>query len=85
MGWIAAIVLSWGNDCATFNPWGFAACRNVSNQNSSSAVMLWGGVWGLEGGFQGLRVVLQGLRVVLHGFEVAISCGVDCRNCAELG
>ena len=35
-----------------------------------------------EGGFW---VVLWGLRVVLWGFEVAISCGVGCRNCAELG
>ena len=39
VGWVAAIVLSWGNDCATSNPWGFAACRNASNQNSSSALM----------------------------------------------
>ena len=37
---------------------------------------------GFEGGFW---VVLWGLRVVLWGFEVAISCGVGCRNCAELG
>ena len=37
---------------------------------------------GFEGGFW---VVLRGLRVVLRGFEVAISCGVCCRNCAELG
>ena len=37
---------------------------------------------GFEGGFW---VVMWGLRVVLWGFEVAISCGVGCRNCAELG
>ena len=39
----------------------------------SSYVMGW--CVGFEGGFW----------LVLWGFEVAISCGVGCRNCAELG
>ena len=58
--------------------WGCVGAVVELQLNSSSAVMLWGGVWGL-------KVVLWGLRVVLWGFEVAISCGVGCRNCAELG
>ena len=78
-------MLSWGTECAVLFWVGLPGVAWEPWWNSSSAVMLWGGVWGLEGGFQGLRVVLQGLRVVLQGFEVAISCGVDCRNCAELG
>ena len=50
VGWVAAIVLSWGNGCTTSNPWGFAACRNASNQNSSSALMK---PWGFMGCMHG--------------------------------
>ena len=49
-GVVATIVLSWGNGCTTSNPWGFAACRNASNQNSSSALMK---PWGFMGCMHG--------------------------------
>ena len=52
----------------------------VAELQLSSYAMGW--CVGFEGGFW---VVLWGLRVVLRGFEVAIVCGVGCRNCAELG
>ena len=71
-------MLSWGTECAVLFWVGLPGVVWEPWWNSSSAVMLWGGVWGL-------KVVLWGLRVVLWGFEVAISCGVGCRNCAELG
>ena len=71
-------MLSWGTECAVLFWVGLPGVAWEPWWNSSSAVMLWGGVWGL-------KVVLRGLRVVLWGFEVAISCGVGCRNCAELG
>ena len=45
----------------------------VAELQLSSYAMGW--CVGFEGGFW----------VVLRGFEVAIVCGVCCRNCAELG
>ena len=75
-------MLSWGTECAVLfwvGPPGVAWGAAAELQLSSYAM---GWCVGFEGGFW---VVLRGLRVVAQGFEVAISCGVGCRNCAELG
>ena len=62
-------------DAQYYSGWGHLGLRG--GRGETLAQQLCYGWWCVE--------PESGFRVVLWGFEVAISCGVGCRNCAELG
>ena len=72
VGCVVAIVLSWGNGCATFNPWGFAPCRNILNRNSSSAHVIRAACERqlIDAGSR--RQLLAGVTVANHGRSPAM-------------
>ena len=71
-------MLSWGTECAVLFWVGLPGVAWEPWRNSSSAVMLWGGVWGLKVVFGWFCGALRLLSLVGWVAAIVLSWGNDC-------